>query len=545
MNMVSRALWVRIPIPDGTPLTAEQAPALFSRIEEVRRDAQGPRIHCVLLDANFNAAIVQVPRLGVLGWQENYLVLGLPLLQFLPPEEFKAVLAHEMGHLVGAHGRFGVWIYRQRRSWLSLLERLEAEKKLEGFVFLSFSRWYAPLFNAHTFVMARAHEYHADQLSARVTSPEVAADALSRMQLGSRWIAQEFWPDVQLRLRTTPDPPTTLFNEMARRGREQDADQATAGLAEAAATTTGSLDTHPSFADRLEALGQGPRVPAPFDVSAAEDLLGPALPELQGKFNRDWFAGVVEAWKHAHAQATLQRTRLEELDAREAAAPLELGDRWERACLLKVEGRTAEAEAIVEDLVTTTPTFPPAQSAWGIILLQRGDEAGLAHVERALELGGIDPGPPCEAAYAFLRARYRAAEAERFAKRIREYQKLLAAAQSEQETIEVKDLEGHGLPEATLQELREVLVGIPRIRTAYLARKRGRDPADPPSFVLGVELTGPRDTHAEEVGRLVGHVTLPGSWAFVVLARAPWRFRSGFKRVAGGAFYGAANAGAT
>ena len=75
----------------------------------------------MLLTGDFNAAIVQHPRFGIFGGTRNYLMLGLPLMQSLSPAEFQAVVAHEFGHLWGAHGRFGAWIYRLRTGWARLL----------------------------------------------------------------------------------------------------------------------------------------------------------------------------------------------------------------------------------------------------------------------------------------------------------------------------------------------------------------------------------------------------------------------------------------
>jgi Zn-dependent protease with chaperone function len=57
-----------------------------------------------------NASVVQIPRLGVFGWSRNYLTVGVPLLDAVTPEQFEAVLAHELGHLARAHGRFRTWI---------------------------------------------------------------------------------------------------------------------------------------------------------------------------------------------------------------------------------------------------------------------------------------------------------------------------------------------------------------------------------------------------------------------------------------------------
>ncbi|MGH9360615.1 MAG: M48 family metallopeptidase, partial [Thermoanaerobaculia bacterium] len=110
--VVLRALWVRLEPPQGLRLTPERAPRLFAELEGLRQALDAPPLHAVLFNRDFNASIAQVPRLGGLGWHRNFLTLGLPLLQALSPEQLRAVLAHEWGHLSRTHGRFGAWIYR-------------------------------------------------------------------------------------------------------------------------------------------------------------------------------------------------------------------------------------------------------------------------------------------------------------------------------------------------------------------------------------------------------------------------------------------------
>jgi hypothetical protein len=86
------------------------APALFALLETLRSRLKTPRVHHVLLVGAHNAAVVQLPRLGVFGWQRNYLLIGLPLMQSVSPKEFDAVLApyHDVGMTaikVAAFGR--------------------------------------------------------------------------------------------------------------------------------------------------------------------------------------------------------------------------------------------------------------------------------------------------------------------------------------------------------------------------------------------------------------------------------------------------------
>jgi Zn-dependent protease with chaperone function len=114
---VLRALWVKQEAPDGESVTAADAPHLFDMLRELQQRLQTPPIHEVLLIPDFNAAVTQVPRLGLFGWHRNYLLLGLPLMKGLNVEQFKAVLAHELGHLSRGHARAANWIYRMRAIW--------------------------------------------------------------------------------------------------------------------------------------------------------------------------------------------------------------------------------------------------------------------------------------------------------------------------------------------------------------------------------------------------------------------------------------------
>lgn len=120
IGVVVRSLWVRMPLPEGLALAPAVVPRLFEAVEKIRKALQSPKVHQVMLTNDFNAGVVQWPRLGAFGWPRNYLVLGLPLMQALSPEQFEAVLAHEFGHVSRSHGRFTAWIYRIRKTWIQL-----------------------------------------------------------------------------------------------------------------------------------------------------------------------------------------------------------------------------------------------------------------------------------------------------------------------------------------------------------------------------------------------------------------------------------------
>jgi len=60
--MVLKALWIRLEPPQGSEVTAGDAPELFAMIDELRCALRAPRFHHVLVTDDFNAGVVQAPR---------------------------------------------------------------------------------------------------------------------------------------------------------------------------------------------------------------------------------------------------------------------------------------------------------------------------------------------------------------------------------------------------------------------------------------------------------------------------------------------------
>ncbi|MFB2880023.1 M48 family metallopeptidase [Floridanema aerugineum] len=120
---IAQLLYAGFATPKGVELTRQEAPKLFAVIAQLTAALKTPKFHHILLDTQLNAGVLQVPRFGILfvGWTRNYLFLGLPLMQSLSPQQFRAILAHELGHLSGNHSRFSGWIYQLRHPWLFII----------------------------------------------------------------------------------------------------------------------------------------------------------------------------------------------------------------------------------------------------------------------------------------------------------------------------------------------------------------------------------------------------------------------------------------
>jgi len=491
---VARALWVRMPAPEGIVLRDTEAPRLFALVRTLQRRLDAPRVSTILIVPDLNAAIVQLPRLGLFGWYRNYLLIGLPLLQALSDTEWQAVLAHELGHLSGRHGRFGAWIYRTRVTWGTLLPVLEASKSTVGrFLFAGFLKWYAPWFNAYTFVLARAHEFEADGAAAEITGAETARRALLRLEVAAQ-LAGGFWQSVQARVQEQPEPPQDPFQQLrfallATAPGESTAERIT----QAWKRETRLDDTHPALADRLRALGwsaegnEPPPAPGPLhEPSAASVYLGAMESRLATVYDQQWVGQVKESWQARHATLMEVREDLAQLDTRPAES-LTPDEDWRRVVACLTLGDSTRVEALCQGILRREPEHTGAHFQWGRALLERGDTSGVEHIEAAMrhDPGAIVPG--CIVLMQHFQSLGATERVEHYRAMGLEREQLVASAEQERRFM-TKDarLEPHGWPAEQVASLASQLGRFPELGEAYLARRVVKFLPEQPCFVLCV-----------------------------------------------------------
>lgn len=489
--LVVRAMWVKLDPPEGREVTREEAPALFALLDRLQRELNmRARFHHVLITDDFNAAVVQTPRLGVFGWHLNYLIIGLPLMKALTREQLAAVLAHEIGHLAGGHGRLGNWVYRLRQGWARLASLLEQTQSAGSFVFRPFFNRFVPYFSAVSFPLARANEYEADAASARLTSPGAAAAALTTINVMGEFLQARFWPELHRQADDHPQPQFAPFTDMGRAMTASIEPEAlTAWLRTSLERKTSIADTHPALADRLRAIGQEPRVSPPASDDAADQLLGAALVPITADFDHRWQQAIAPTWERRYQQVHADRQRLVELDAR--VAELTFDDRVQRAFLTEEVGTGTDAAVDqLRALSAENPAHAAVAFALGVRLLQRDDAAGLALVEQAIgaDSDAIAPGAAVLRDY---HARHgREEDARRWHLRWTERRAELGAAEAERSNVTVSDrFEPHDLGAEGLEALRAQLVRVTGLRKAWLARKRVQHLPEQPQLVLGFTTT--------------------------------------------------------
>ena len=474
-------LRVRFEPPEGLTLEEKDHPELHQILAELGDRAGGMRFHRVILDPEMNASVVQNPRLGVFGWYRAHLIIGLPLMEALPPDELKAVLAHEIGHLTRADGKTCAWLYRTRETWERVMNRFPANGSCP--VLRDFLRWFWPRFSSRVVVLSRFSELAADQFAAEAVSREALASGLRRLAILGKRADREFWEPLDRALDGGTDLPRDVMDRLSEVIRRPvDASQAATWLSEAVAVPPASTDSHPGLGARLSALDlpadSEAAVPAAFppDQSSADQLFTSAfLDHARRHFS--------QAWLEQASEGRVQRARKQGL---EQAAGLRKA--WARiVALARVDG-VAKVQPEVMALLERQPSHTGA-------LLMRGDHLAEKADPQAWEFLEQAASDPTLARRAFeVLERFhtdhgRDQEVALVKERAHQHDLELRAALVERDRLSPCDsFFPHELCDSDLQALRDLLAGQPAINRAWLAAKEVRHFPRWPLVVIGLEL---------------------------------------------------------
>jgi Zn-dependent protease with chaperone function len=488
------ALFTRFPEPEGEEITRAQAPQLFAAMDAMRKQMRGPRFHHVLITDEMNAAVVQRPLFGLFGFPRNYLILGLPLLESLAPAEALAVVAHEYGHLAGSHGHFGAFIYRLRLTWGTIQDLSMQWQGFGGRMLRRIVEWYAPYFNAYTFVLARANEYAADAAAGELVSPATAASALKRVNIAGA-AHHDFFERTFKKVRDLSEPPDDIAMRWAQHAAlTPPRALAVQWLNESLDRAKQVYDTHPVLRDRLLALNghadDAAVLPAAVvGDSAATAWLGAHVAQLRRTIQTQWRERVRSPWQERHQELQARLARLAELRALPAPSADEQAERLHLQSDLEPETDTLPELVAFNDRV---PDRALTLYLEGSLRLDRHDESGIEKLEHAMSLDPDAIKPACEKAYAFYKQRKEDDRAQPYADRWNARHEWEHLRRHQIETFDPNhELRSPDLDEETLARVHELLRAQSKgIARAWLARRVL--PADPsvPTYVIAVEPTG-------------------------------------------------------
>ena len=304
-------LWAIAPRPDRFPPPGPQAqradePELFAALQEVA-DRTGQEIPAEVYFVNDVNAFV-TSRGGIMGFGSRRVMgLGLPLMQAVSVQEFKAILAHEFGHYHGGDVALGPWIHKTRTAIGRTIQQLH-EHVLQ-FIFV----WYGNLFLRVSHAVSRRQEFVADEVAARAAGARPLMSGLRSVHAAAVAFRAYWQNELAPVLQSGHLPPINAgFSRFMTAGRVAAFLDAVVRHEEEEGTAN-PFDTHPPLRERVAALSQFPA------GDAGDTRRASALLRNVGRWERDvlgfatgpeWARGLKPVdWEHVVEQVYLPTWR--------------------------------------------------------------------------------------------------------------------------------------------------------------------------------------------------------------------------------------------
>lgn len=532
---VLRALRMSGTETPGVVLNRQSSVELFRLLDRVCVRLRAPAIHSVRVSPDCNAVIAKAWRLAPLGSRRVRLGVGLTLMKSLTVDQFEAVMAHEIAHVLRMHTLLNALVSRLRLTLERLCVPLSRAPRCVPDPLRALVRSYLEALQRAYFPASRAGELEADEVSVRVTSARTAAQALTMSSVLKSYLVEKYWPDILARAKDSPQPlgsPFTDFDVTALAGLPAELQQWQA-LALAAGTSV--VDTHPSFQERLASIGAPAQFAPPTPGQSADRLLGDALSEVAGALDVDWRKRIESVWETIYQNAQKQRRQLQELRSAALVSPLDEQRSLLHANLEECVGAgAAEARKMRVTLRERFPQSLPVQFALGRQWLLMGDSEGATLIEHVIArdlnalVGGAD----------LLRRHYAQRSEQTLTERWQRSYELGGAALAERQGFQVThQVLPHALPDHVLAKLIRGLWAVPHLQRAYLVRKRVQHFPQHPVFVLGFKSAGSLKRYdrarAAAVAQAIRDRNLPFKMIIVNIEGADSRFAPKFRSVVG------------
>lgn len=372
--------------PDGLELEELHHPELWEMVRKVASNIDSPVPNKILLVHEFNAAAHYRPGFGERE-STNTLLLGLPLMDTLEPDEFRAVVAHELGHFAGEDGRKLLAAHRQKLAWRRLQENCRINVSFSGWI-RAIVHDFAPWHDAHVSALQRYRERLADDFAVMAAGKEPTARALSKIAWNAERLELDFWSGIDERAWHGDSQPDSIYSEVVEFVRSPCSSQRHRELWDRVHTLQASpSDTHPKLHSRVEAfeseVDEAKSCIGPASGKSATDVLLRTPTDLRQEMSIQWKQSLESRWSE---RTTAREALLSKKAQIEASSSATLSPKVKLECaeiVLRTEGAQA-ARSFVESLASEIFADNQIRIFYGRLLATMNDPLAESVLEEAL-----------------------------------------------------------------------------------------------------------------------------------------------------------------
>ncbi len=348
----------------------KKTPRLITLIEELEQHFNIRHIDSILITDQFDISIHNTPEYCIPQLGQTSLQIGLPLMQTVSAQQFKALLARRIGQLSLLNnkitGRLSLF-QDQLQQYLTACHK-NTHWSLKPFYYLIHS--YQKVFTGLVFYAIRMDELAADQYALSIIDDEDFSQTLSQTIIANHYLKNTFWVSMYKLQRQYPNKMIFPHANMAISFSQSIKAESSQKLIEQQFQKLNDFQSAtPLLRTRLNEIGyENYRLPGPFDITAAQTWLDNALPKITQIFDKLWLQRL-QTQRETSSQLNSNEQRLNLLSNKVQQQPLSADETWEFAVLTeKITGYHA-AIPIYKKILERNPMHAKAMFAIGRILL--------------------------------------------------------------------------------------------------------------------------------------------------------------------------------
>jgi len=195
---ISYRMFVTRPVPAvGFTMPESKIPKVYEVVERLQTHFKRPVIHKIIISANYELDIIKTPFWMLPVWSTNTLVIGLPLLICLTPNQFEQMVARRIGQFSKQHNMITNWLYQLNGIWQQYSYIYGKQKNIESWFLKLFYLSYAVLYKKFSVLAARKDELSADKYAMEMYFHEEICEMITTDTLCRWYLKNRFWPAIE------------------------------------------------------------------------------------------------------------------------------------------------------------------------------------------------------------------------------------------------------------------------------------------------------------------------------------------------------------
>lgn len=377
--IILKSLYIKLEAPNEVTLNREEHPQLFKVIDSAIEMTKAPKLDeiYILDDANVRVTCL-LNGFGANG--KNILGIGIQVLKLLNEEEFKAVIIHELAHIYNDDTKVSSKISRRLTRWNEIVYRVdEGDNIIKMILLLPFAKFYIEKLERYLDAMSQTKELLADKEVSKYMSVEIYAKATMKLEIMEKFLAN---PYSKLEIRSSDEAPKNYFSTLFEDFESELPERKEQWMNQIKKRISSIYDTHPSFKERMEALGIED---FNYDINFNDqsDDYKKEIDTLIEIKNKQWYKYWSDQWEEITKEYKEQLEIIKNYkDTDDIEKIMEYGEALEDL------GEYEKALDFYKDIASKDKECAIAMYKVGQIMLMNNNEEGIEFIEKSIELDG-------------------------------------------------------------------------------------------------------------------------------------------------------------